>query len=274
MPSRGVITLCDEGYFPGLLALNASIQTSCPTPVVCFDVGLTQAQRAQAATVSGLTISPLPDDPLIDELKQATHRRPPLLKPGKRLWPLWICPLVIRAAPFEEVFWLDCDILVLRGLDELFDRLELGPVFTPENKAPEKTPNPPRLYELMPIARAFDPMAPTLNAGVSGWRRGRDDDALEAYIRPVAAAARDPEVMDSISWHDQGALIWAVQNLGLEDRVVGSPLWNLCVDHVQVPDEVMVWDAGLCERLRAALPEVRLLHWNGRPAPWTGPMAR
>jgi hypothetical protein len=268
MPSRGVITLCDEAYFPGLLALNASIQTSFPTPVLCFDVGLTDAQRLHAATVGGLTISPLPDDPLIEALKEATRRCAPLFKPGKRIWPLWICPLIIRAAPFEEVFWLDCDILVLRGLDELFDRLDAGPVFTPENKAPEKTPNPARLYELMPIARRFDPERPTLNAGVSGWRRGRDEAALEAYIRPVAAAARDPQVMDAIAWHDQGALIWAVQSLGLEDRVLDSPLWNLCVDHVRVPDAVMTWDDGLCERLRAALPDVRLLHWNGRPAPW------
>ena len=58
------------------------------------------------------------------------------MKPGKRIWPLWICPLLIRAAPFAEMFWLDCDLLVLRGLDELFGFLEAGPVFTPENKAP------------------------------------------------------------------------------------------------------------------------------------------
>ncbi len=190
------------------------------------------------------------------------------MKPDKRIWPLWICPLLIRAAPFEEVFWLDTDLLVLRGLDELFGFLDEGPVFTPENKAPELTANPPRLYELMPIARAFDCGRPMVNGGVSGWRRGRDDEALEAYIRPVAAAARDPEVMDSIAWHDQGALIWAIQSLGLEGRVLGSPQWNLCVDHVDVPPEAMGWDEGLCGRLRSLLPGVRLLHWNGRPAPW------
>ena len=32
---------------------------------------------------------------------------------------------------------MDCDILVLRGLDELFEQLAGGPVFTPENKAPD-----------------------------------------------------------------------------------------------------------------------------------------
>lgn len=268
MRQRGVVTLADATYFPGLLALHASIRSSFPVPVACFDIGLTDAQRRQAVDLTDLEILPLPDEPLIAELQEATRRCAPLMKPGKRIWPLWICPLLIRTAPFEEVFWLDCDLLVLRGLDEMFGFLDQGPVFTPENKAPERTPNPPRLYELMPIGRPFDPVIPTVNGGVSGWRRGRDEAALEAYIRPVAAAARDPEVMDSISWHDQGALIWAIQSLGLEDRVLASPLWNFCVDRVRAPDLDLSWDEDLCDRLRAALPEVRLLHWNGSVAPW------
>jgi hypothetical protein len=236
--------------------------------VACYDIGLTVEQRRVAAAIPNLAILDLPDDPLIGAIQSATRHCAPLLKPGKRIWCLWICPLLIRAAPFEQVFWLDCDILVLRGLDELFEQLADGPVFTPENKAPELTPNSARLYELLPIRRDFDPQLPTINAGVSGWRRGRDDEALEAYIRPVVAAARDPEVMRAISWHDQGSLIWAIQHLGLEHRVVSSPLWNLCVDHVELPPELMTWDIDLCDRLRLALPHVRLLHWNGRQPPW------
>ena len=269
MQSRGVVTLCDDNYFPGLLSLHASIQTSRPYPVACFDIGLTPDQRRAAERIGGLILLELPDNPLISAIQRATRGVAPLKKPGKRIWPLWICPLLIRAAPFEEVFWLDCDILVLRGLDELFERLKDGPVFTPENKAPEVTPNSPELYELLPIDRHFDPCAPVVNAGVSGWRRGRDDGALDAYLRPIVAATRDPAVMNAISWHDQGALIWAIQSLGLEHRVLPSPCWNLCVDHIAVPPEIMIWDADLCHRLRAALPEVRLLHWNGRAPPWS-----
>jgi hypothetical protein len=268
MRPRGIVTLCDANYFPGLLALHASIQTSYPCPVACYDVGLTREQRIVAAGTANLVILDLPDDPLIAAIQRATQDCAPLMKPGKRIWCLWICPLLIRAAPFQEVFWLDCDILVLRGLEELFEKLAEGPVFTPENKAPEMTANSAQLYELLPIARDFDPRVPVVNGGVSGWRRGRDDAALEAYIRPVAAAALDPAVMSAISWHDQGALIWAIQSLGLQQRVAALPLWNLCVDHVHLAAEIMAWDANLCERLRGALPDVRLLHWNGRKAPW------
>jgi hypothetical protein len=268
MIDRGVVTLCDENYYPGLIRLHTSIQTSYPSTVICYDAGLTTAQRHDAGRRQDLHVLDLPDDPLIAELVTATRNCTPLAKPNKRIWPLWICPLLIRAAPLKDVFWLDCDLLVLRALDELFAMLEDGPVFTPENKAPEMTGNSPRLYQRLPIQRHFDPNVPVVNGGVSGWRRGRDDAALEAYIVPVAAAARDESVRDAIAWHDQGALIWAIQSLGLEHRVLKTPMWNLCVDHASVPAATLAWDDGLIDRLRAALPDVKLLHWNGRKAPW------
>lgn len=268
MIDRGVVTLGDSNYYPGLLALHASIQSSDPCPVLCYDIGFSAAQRDDAQRRDNLRILELPDDPLIAQLIEATRDYAPLPKPGKRIWPLWICPLLIRAAPLKDAFWIDCDAVVLRGLDEMFEMLEDGPVFTPENKAPQATPNKPALYELLPIERAFDPQVPVVNGGVSGWRRGRDDAALEAYIRPVATAARDRSVREAISWHDQGALIWAIQSLGLEHRVLPTPAWNLCVDNAPVSEETLAWDDGLVERLREALPEVRILHWNGRKNPW------
>jgi hypothetical protein len=268
MGERGIVTLCDGNYFPGLLQLHASIQSSHPCRVVCYDAGLSVEQLDDADRRPNLEILDLPDDPLIAELIAATRDYAPLAKPGKRIWPLWICPLLIRAAPLTDLFWLDCDLVVLRGLDELFTMLDDGPVFTPEHKAPAVTPNGSSLYRHLPIRRQFDPHVPVVNGGVSGWRRGRDDDALEAYVLPVAAAARDRAVRDAISWHDQGALIWAIQSSGLEDRVLRTPMWNLCVDHAPVSEATLAWDDGLLERLRAALPEVRLLHWNGRKTPW------
>ncbi|MEA2410306.1 MAG: hypothetical protein QOC77_867 [Thermoleophilaceae bacterium] len=267
-PRRGVVTLSDRTYFPGLLGLHASIQSSYPCEVICYDAGLTVAQRDECEQLPRLRVLDLPDDPLIADVIEASRGDAPLGKPGKRIWPLWICPLLIRAAPLDELVWLDCDILVLRGLGELFGMLAEGPVFTPENKAPERSANDPSLYLHMPIDRPFDPGVPVVNGGVSGWRRGRDDDAIEAYIRPVAAAARNAEIREAIAWHDQGALVWAIQSLGLEDRVLPATSWNLCVDRVRLRRRALRWDAGLVDRLRAALPDVNLLHWNGRPSPW------
>ncbi|HLY90983.1 MAG TPA: hypothetical protein VKQ27_18515, partial [Acetobacteraceae bacterium] len=93
MDRRGIVTLCDQNYFEGLMQLHASIQTSWACPVLCYDIGLSPAQRLQAAETQGLTILDLPADPLIGELERATSDCTPLAKPGKRIWPLWICPL-------------------------------------------------------------------------------------------------------------------------------------------------------------------------------------
>src|SRR5947209_19325032 len=148
---RGIITLCDANYFPGLLMLHRSIQESNPCPLACFDVGLTAEQNAYGRNLTDLQVLPLPADPLVASIRTAMRSVPPLAKANKRIWPLWICPILIKHAPFRDVIWLDCDIVVLRGLAGLFRGLEEGPVFTPENKAPQATPNHRDLYKLRSI---------------------------------------------------------------------------------------------------------------------------
>jgi hypothetical protein len=163
---------------------------------------------------------------------------------------------------------MDCDVVVLRNLAELFRILEDGPFFTPENKAPHLTPNRSELYELLPIARTFDPRVPAINAGVSGWRRNRDAAAIDAYIRPVARAVEDANVREAISWHDQGALIWAIQSCGLEHRVAPDNTWNMCVDHTAIIQAPIAWDRDFLAQARARVPNANILHWNGSPPPW------
>jgi hypothetical protein len=265
---KGVVTLCDEHYFDGLLMLYRSVRESFPVPVACYDLGLTDSQRRMAASFDGLMLLPLPNTPLLHRIRDVMGNSPALAKVHKRVWPLWICPILIREAPFRDVFWMDCDLVVLRNLELLFAALEDGPVFTPENKAPAATPNKTRLYELLPISRHFDPLQPTVNAGVSGWRKGRDAEALDAYLLPVARATDNAEVRAAISWHDQGALIWAIQSLGLEQHVFTSNIWNLCVDNSPVAGRTIPWDGAFLETLRREVPDANVLHWNGCSPPW------
>lgn len=263
-----IVTLCDEHYFEGLLMLHRSVQESHPCLVACYDLGLTPSQKAAADRRPNLQLLPLPDDPLIERIRATMSLMPPLVKANKRVWPLWICPLLIKHAPFRDVVWMDCDLVVLRNLSELFTLVGTGPVFTPENKAPQFTANRPALYRLLPIHRRFDPLLPVINAGVSGWRRDRDAAAIEAYLLPVARAVDDLEVRAAISWHDQGALIWAIQSCGLEHRVVGTTDWNLCVDHTSLAQRPVAWDDGFLDQVRADVPDANILHWNGREPPW------
>ena len=264
----GIITVCDEHYFQGLVMLHQSIQESMPCDVACYDLGLTPSQREEAATRRNLQLLSLPDDPRIERIRAAMSLTPPLAKAHKRVWPLWICPLLIKHAPFRDVFWMDCDLVVLRNLPRLFEMLERGPVFTPESKAPHLTPNRQALYRLLPIGLPFDPLVPTVNAGISGWRRDRDASAIDAYIVPVERAIDDLDVREAIAWHDQGALIWAIQSCGLENRVLDTTDWNLCVDHTSIAQRPVPWGDGFLDAVRARVPHANVVHWNGCAPPW------
>lgn len=268
-PSSGIVTLADSHYFPGLETLYLSVQRSYGVPVACFDAGLTSEQKDVAQRrFPRLSILPIPETVDIAAIRAAFGDAAPLSKPGKRVWPLYICPFLIAASPFRRVFWVDCDILVLRDLDRLFALLDEGPVFTPENLAPARSPNKPELYALLPIDRPFDLEKPAVNAGVSGWDLARDREALAAYMEPIRRACRDPRVRDAISWWDQGALLWAIQKTGLEDRVVASWKWNLCVKHTRARGRTYEWGEGVIDVLRGDVPEANLLHWNGYAVPW------
>jgi hypothetical protein len=145
-------------------------------------------------------------------------------------------------------------------LGRLFDFLASGPVFTLENLAPELTANKPALYALLPIERPFDPLLPTVNGGVSGWDLVRDAAALAAYQLPILRACEDAAIREAISWHDQGALIWAIQSLGLQARVLPDRRWNLCVRHSAAALKPLVWGPEVWLPLREVEPEACILH--------------
>ena len=237
--------------------------------MTCFDIGLSLAQKETAAVdCPNLHIVPLPETAAIAKVKDAFSGAAPLAKVNKRVWPLWLCPFLIAEAPYQRVFWLDCDIIVLRNLKDLFRFLDDGPVFTRENNAPEVTPNKPSLYGLLPIHRLFDPFEPRLNGGVSGWDLLRDSAVLDAYMFPILRACDDQRISEAISWHDQGALIWAVQKMGLQHRVLDSNIWNLCVRHTPLIQRPIAWGEFFLAHVREAVPSANLLHWNGTQVPW------
>lgn len=266
---RCIVTLCDSHYFPGLESLYYSIQASCPVPLLCFDVGLTDAQKDSIAhNYPDLRVLAVPDTEEVRQVITAFQEMEPVGKPGKRVWPLWLCPFLIAACPFRRVIWMDCDLVILRHLDRLFDLLEQGPVFTPENLAPERTPNKPALYDLLPIERAFNPESPCINAGVSGWDTERDRPVLAAYRYPILRACHDLAVRDAIAWHDQGALIWAIQKTGMEPRVLDTLAFNMCVKHTGLLNTPLSWRPDIAVELAERVPDACVVHWNGHRVPW------
>ena len=264
----GIVTLCDSEYFQGLLMLHRSVQECFPCNMVCYDIGLNPEQKARTEKLANLQILPLPDDPLIGRIEVAMRFEPPLKQRVKRVWPLWICPIIIKNAPFRDVIWMDCDIVVLRNLSELFASVAVGPVFTPDNNASGLNANHPDLYKRLQIQRPFDQKIPAVNAGVSGWRKDRDEAAIDAYIYVVEQAVVDKEIRDLISWHDQGALIWAIQFSGLEHRVAGTNIWNLCAKNTSIADRPIPWNDKFLEVARERVKQANILHWNSCRRPW------
>lgn len=265
--SEGIITLADANYFPGLVNLYFSVQESYDVPIVCYDVGLSEGQKQWAKKyLKNLRINVIPDNSIIDLIKKYPEES--LAKKGKRVWPLWICPLLIQESPFVKTLWLDCDVIILRNLDMLFKKLDEGPIFTPENLAPHVTANKPELYEFLPINRKFSEVDALINAGVSGWHLQRDKCILNDYVFVVKQAFQDSDIKNSISWHDQGALIWAILNNGLEHRVERGWEWNLCIKNTSIKNIKFTWSNEVLDELKQKVPEANILHWNGQRVPW------
>ena len=79
---------------------------------------------------------------------------------------------------------------------------------------------------------------------------------------------------DLVRWHDQGCLIWALQNAGYDASILQNRRWNLCVrhsglaglkiDNASSDAEIQAW----LDRARAVEPNANIVHWNGHTVPW------
>lgn len=85
---------------------------------------------------------------------------------------------------------------------------------------------------------------------------------------PIIRACEDDQIRDAISWHNQGALIWAIQKFGMERRVLGTPAWNLCVRRTPLVKHYLPWNESFLTKARELLPDANVVHWNGAPVPW------
>jgi len=259
---EGVITLADSSFFPGFVLLYESIQRSYPVPVTCFDGGLTENQRQWVDEhLVNCTVTPIPD---IDDIHIVVENLGGISPNGTDESMLWVCPFLISNSPYQRTLWLDADLIVVDRLGGLFELIDDGPVFTLENNDPSCTANNASLYSEMPLGKNNEDAtrAPLVNAGVSGWDLVRDGDVIKNYIAPILEACRNEKVRQAISWHDQGCLIWAVQNSGLHERVLHDTKWNLCARH-SVKEMNYSLEENLCDQVREAYPDANIVHWNG-----------
>jgi hypothetical protein len=270
----GIVTLADDNYFCGTRLLTLSIEGQLP--IVVYDLGLGEEACAWIEAHEGIERRSVPDTPLVRAIQERCGENR-MAKATKREWPLWICPTLIEAAPFARAFWIDSDIVVLRELASMVESLAEGPFLVEENLAPHACDNPPQLYDLLPIGQSLhEGNRLRLNAGLSGWDLCRDAHLLEAYQFPIRQVfLRGALPREAVRWHDQGALIWALQQAGYDDRLLRPRRFNLCVQHSALRGQRIAADAD-DDTLRAWIAEARELerdaatvHWNGHPVPWS-----
>ncbi|MBD3426782.1 MAG: hypothetical protein GF409_06085 [Candidatus Omnitrophica bacterium] len=105
---RCVATSCDANYFPALMALLRSLESTNPRlPVVVFDGGLTPRQASRARRYAEV----LPKKPFMEiesRGKFAYIGQTTLLK------------FEVEHLDYEKVLYLDADTVVLEDLDEVF----------------------------------------------------------------------------------------------------------------------------------------------------------
>ena len=269
---EGVICLADENYFFGVRLLYHSLLQKRPLTV--YDLGLSYESLQWVSSHPSVKVRAIPQTPLISSIRHACGNST-MPKRTKREWPLWICPELILDAPYRRVAWIDADAIVLRGINKMFALIRKMPFITQENFAPDCTANPKELLEKLPLGHQNAVEDILLNAGISGWCLDRDRSILEGYNYPIRRIFQARALSrDSVSWHDQGCLIWALQNAGFNSSILRPKQWNCCVKNSSLSGwkiDPSSDDVTICKWLKDARQhesDAKIVHWNGHTVPW------
>lgn len=262
--SHGVMTAAGASYFPGLQHLRESISQFTPScSIACVDLGLSTIQQDWYHSQNIQLIEML--DVVPSQLLKAFSEerdRTQSFQQSKLLWPR---PWLVAASPFENTLWIDADAVVIRPLDDLFLEIEKGVVVYTDTNHPPSSPNHPHLYQLLPVPEVT---AKFVNSGVLGVQRGRDDDLIESWKYCVEQAAKRLEVRRLISWHDQGALLWALHKTKRTHLIRQEVTWNSPphgfnasrrVERKRYPKATFLTD------IQRDHPQIGIVHYMSRP---------
>ncbi|MBA2116696.1 hypothetical protein [Bremerella alba] len=190
------------------------------------------------------------------------------LQPFQQSKLLWPRPWLVDASPFEKTLWIDADSIVIRPLSELFPEIEKGVVVYTDANHPPSSPNHPKLYELLPVPKIT---AKFVNSGVLGLQCGRDDDLISSWKYCIEQAATRLEVRQLISWHDQGALLWALHKTMRTHLIRQDVTWN-CPPHgfnaSRRSERKRYSRASYLQDIRRDHPHVGIVHYMSRPKLW------
>lgn len=142
-------------------------------------------------------------------------------------WRQWFKPYYFDMIPeHETVLWLDSDAVLLQSLDPLFEQAEKKFFVVADYFAPKTCVNKHELYQKYKLDIPKEKAMVVLNSGVVGMQPKRDKEVMKQWRRKVSIAADDREVRSWLALFDQGALLWAMQELGMYNNIVPKKAWN------------------------------------------------
>jgi lipopolysaccharide biosynthesis glycosyltransferase len=119
MNSVGIVTIGNEGFFPGVVALIKSIRRNCPMPITVIDEGFSNEQKNILLSLNADLMN--------------VHRAIPINSER------FVCCYAffdIDQAPYDTIIYLDADTIVLQDISELFIKAKKnGVVCSPSNPA-------------------------------------------------------------------------------------------------------------------------------------------
>lgn len=265
---RGVVTASDAGMFEDVAWLLRSLRAVDPVAVEVFDLGLTEEQRGQIeAEFCGVRLCAIP--PLVNR----SHRLRKL-----PMWQTWLKPFYLLASDFDRPLWIDADCFVLSPLEKAFAAIESAPLLVAD-QTDAVVVNREELLRYLPLNRLRGRPMTVANAGVVGLDRFRDRELLAAWAWTVQFAGRNLRLAHLFCWYDQGALLWALERLGLRHLVRQEPDWNQALTHeagldlddtagtpVEDGEAAEFWRVRLpviCKELRQCFPTAKIVHFLG-----------
>jgi hypothetical protein len=249
-----VVTAADAPFFPAAQMLAASLRLTHGAPLKVFDLGLTAAQRDWFRRHGDEVLAP-----------------PPLIMPRSAdKWQIWNKPAYLRSLTGKNL-WIDADALIVGDLRPARDWIDQRPLITLDTYAQHRAPwqarwwvhNEPCLYDLHPVpARKTE----LVNAGVFGFDAIRDRPLLDQWCAAVGMAARDARLTKWFHCYDPGALIWALEKMGLADLPAATTTFN---DQTSLtgPRTLQELPEALDALRRSPAPPPLIVHFAGPDKP-------
>lgn len=242
--NSGVLSISDQSYFPGFQILVESINREYP--VALHPLSLSSSQMYWCLD-HGVTLC----------------RPPPLIFPQSELmWPTWNKPLFIKSSPFLNTIYIDADCLVLSSLSPLFTHLYSNPLLLLHPYWPTHNTLGPPWYEDGTIADRLC----TVNAGVLGFNLERDTAILDEWTHNVGRCLADDELKRYSCWWDEGCLIFTLEKLKLQEKVIEKFEWNRYHNDLDYRKKCKTKEEFL-SNLKYKEDDV-ILHFIGRPKSW------